>query len=42
MPLDEVVILNVDNNSIENPFDDYEELPPEAVSRNCAGRTCLF
>ena len=33
MPLDEVIILNVDNNQIETPFDDFEELPAEAVSR---------
>ncbi|XP_072014582.1 DENN domain-containing protein 1A-like isoform X2 [Amphiura filiformis] len=31
MPLDEVIILNVDTNAIEAPFDDFEELPTEAI-----------
>ncbi|XP_022084241.1 DENN domain-containing protein 1B-like isoform X2 [Acanthaster planci] len=33
MALDEVVILNADNNSIETPFDDLQTLPSESVSQ---------
>ena len=36
MPLDDVVILDVDKNEIDQPFDDLENLPHEAVSKiNC-------
>ncbi|XP_072176652.1 uncharacterized protein [Diadema setosum] len=33
MALDEVVILDADNNSIETPFDDLQTLPYEAVTQ---------
>ncbi|CAN9509988.1 unnamed protein product [Ophioblennius macclurei] len=30
--LDEVVILNVDNNTLETPFDDYKKIPSDVMS----------
>lgn len=33
MPLDDVVILDIDKNTIELPFNDVDNLPSEAVSK---------
>lgn len=33
MPLDDVVILDVDKNEMELPFNDVDDLPSEAVSK---------
>lgn len=32
MALEDVVILNVDNNTLETPFDDLQSLPNDVVS----------
>ena len=36
MPLDDIVILDVDANTVEKPehFDDVEQLPPRVVRRD--------
>lgn len=32
MPLDEVVIVDADSNTVESPFDDVSQLPADTVS----------
>lgn len=32
MALEDVVMLNVDNNTLETPFDDLQRLPNDVVS----------
>lgn len=40
--LGEVVILDADNNTIETPFDDLENLPTDVVSINSATSIFIF
>lgn len=35
MALEDVVILNVDTNTLETPFDDLQSLPNDVVRINC-------
>lgn len=35
MALDDVVILNVDTNTLETPFDDLQSLPNDVVGTMC-------
>jgi len=36
--LSEVVILDADNNTVETPFNDLEDLPMDVVSKHLAYR----
>lgn len=39
MALDDVVILNVDTNTLETPFDDLQSLPNDVVGHEPSGLT---
>lgn len=35
MALDDVVVLNVDTNTLETPYDDLQSLPNDVVRNYC-------
>lgn len=42
MALDDVVILNVDSNTLETPFDDLQNLPNDVVRVYTSTYTCIL
>lgn len=40
--LEDVVMMNVDSNTLETPFDDVQALPPDVVSVARSPASCLI
>lgn len=41
LALDDVVVLNVDTNTLETPYDDLQSLPSDVVRRYCVAVSSL-